>query len=248
MYWDGENQNYACDGKIQYGTWWQPVMTIVLINTLSTICLANTIKDIQSKYAGPGTFLMFFGIFLQISANILLVLTAVKDPATIPTRVSVNIFNFADILFSVQRFLKHAFKRKQDNIAEVDRQKYLDVVNGRLTKIKYCSSCHIYRPPRTVHCGACGCCIERLDHHCPWIGTCVGKRNYKYFIMFMWSLFLICLFAIATCSGHIANREAFGSKLEDNQRGISAAQVGSIVILTITCGLSIFVFFLFGYH
>lgn len=148
----------------------------------------------------------------------------------------------------MQRFLRTAFKRKQDFIAETERQKYLDVVNGRLTKIKYCSSCHIYRPPRTVHCGACGCCIERLDHHCPWIGTCVGKRNYKYFILFMWSLFLICLFAIITCGGHIADYKSFGRKSGTDEISISGAQVGSIVILTITCGLSLFVFFLFGYH
>lgn len=31
-----------------------------------------------------------------------------------------------------------------------------------------CAVCKVMRPPRAGHCRTCGCCVQRLDHHCIW--------------------------------------------------------------------------------
>lgn len=98
--------------------------------------------------------------------------------------------------------VKHLFKPDETDtmIANQVPPPYKETtINNVIVRLKWCRSCKVYRPPRASHCKRCNSCIERFDHHCPWTGTCIGRRNHRYFFGFVTSTTILCAYA-ALCS------------------------------------------------
>ncbi|KXN92539.1 putative palmitoyltransferase ZDHHC20 [Leucoagaricus sp. SymC.cos] len=66
---------------------------------------------------------------------------------------------------------------------------------------RYCYRDQLVRPHRAHHCRNCGTCVLKFDHHCPWIGQCVGARNHKFFLNFCQSAAVFTLYVLGTLVG-----------------------------------------------
>lgn len=81
-----------------------------------------------------------------------------------------------------------------------------------LPEVRYCFKEGFVKPTRAHHCRACGTCILKYDHHCPWIGQCVGAHNQKYFVNFLQWAMLFCIWTFGTLLAQVikVNKEPNG--------------------------------------
>ena len=130
--------------------------------------------------------------------------------------------------------------RQYGNNAQLRDKNYYVVINGSLVNINYCHTCSIYKPPRTSHCRVCDNCCQRFDHHCLWLGTCVGKRNYKYFYL------LVVFISINTVVEVIYNIYILIESIKDKDEKKIKHRTFTIAVVCSTSfyGLMFFIFFI----
>ncbi|KAG9015877.1 hypothetical protein FRB90_004337 [Tulasnella sp. 427] len=63
---------------------------------------------------------------------------------------------------------------------------------------RYCQREGFVKPIRAHHCRVCATCVLNFDHHCPWVGHCVGARNRKFFMNFVYWGFVYCAWICIT--------------------------------------------------
>jgi hypothetical protein len=79
-----------------------------------------------------------------------------------------------------------------------------------------CKHCDAWQGLRTKHCHDCGRCVRRFDHHCFWVGTCVGEKNHARFVCYLASQNALILWAFHIASSGVRYRPTAREMLDDN--------------------------------
>ena len=83
-------------------------------------------------------------------------------------------------------------------------------------ELRFCKKCQSRKPDRAHHCSTCKRCVLKMDHHCPWLATCVGLRNYKAFLLFLVYTTLFCWICFAITSSWLWNEALSDSRYVDS--------------------------------
>ena len=103
---------------------------------------------------------------------IFLFMTSGRDPGIIPRNSLPPEADEADLTTPSMEWVNH----RTPNL-KIPRIKDI-TINGYSVKVKFCETCLLYRPPRASHCSICNNCVQKFDHHCPWVGQCIGLVSY----------------------------------------------------------------------
>jgi palmitoyltransferase ZDHHC9/14/18 len=150
-------------------------------------------------------------------------LTALTDPGYIPKQFH----PFTKGPESTHTILK-AIENDPLHISPFHNKQFIIRISGKMQRMKYCDTCIFYlglvvRPPLTSHCTFCDLCVEGFDHHCPWVGNCIGKRNYKYFFWFL----------LAMSFNILCQLVGIGTYMNENVRKIEGEVTGMTLVLIV---------------
>jgi hypothetical protein len=150
-------------------------------------------------------------------------LATFMDPGVIPRGKIVDVFWEALLLHHLLLYVRAA-SADEDRDDDFRAPLYRNIeINGITVRMKWCVTCQFYRPPRCSHCSVCNNCIDIFDHHCPWVNNCIGRRNYRYFFMFLISLSVHTIAIFVMCLVHVLHRRDTLTEVREVQKALSCA-------------------------
>ncbi|KAF5730978.1 protein S-acyltransferase 7 [Tripterygium wilfordii] len=189
--WKGSNI-FFLQGRLIFGPDVRSVLLTVflIVAPVAVFCVFVARKLMDDFQHHLGILVMVIVVALTLFDLIVLLVTSGRDPGIVPRNAhppEPEVYEESSGVWPGQT-PPQRLPRTKDVI-----------VNGITVKTKYCDTCMLYRPPRCSHCSICNNCVEKFDHHCPWVGQCIGLRNYRFYFMFVFTSTLLCLYIHGFC-------------------------------------------------
>ncbi|KAK9678717.1 hypothetical protein RND81_11G229000 [Saponaria officinalis] len=236
--WKGSNI-FLCGGRLIFGPDARSlIVSVLLVLVPAVIFCIFVARNLLHKFSSynSGYAILAATIIYTVYVLVLLLFTSARDPGIIPRNSHPPEEEFCYDSASAEG-------GRPTPSLQFPRTKEV-FVNGVPVKVKYCETCMLYRPPRCSHCSICNNCVDKFDHHCPWVGQCIGMRNYRFFFMFISSATLLCIFVFVMSALNI-------KFLADDHRNVWKAIKASpaSLVLMAYCFISLwFVGGLTGFH
>jgi hypothetical protein len=142
------------------------------------------LKPATRKMRRSPTTMIFF---LCLFATCMLIQITMTFPYLSTVQIAINLT--CSIICTVFLFLSSF---KQPGYLKPQTTDFIRLL-ATIDSTSLCADCCTIRTSRSRHCSICGHCVERFDHHCPWVNNCVGVGNHMPFYFFIVSMFLTLL-------------------------------------------------------
>ncbi|KAL4354771.1 hypothetical protein GQ457_06G012000 [Hibiscus cannabinus] len=203
--WKGSNR-FFFGGRLIFGPDFASLFlsTFLIAGPAIAFCVRMYTKiKHESTNVGRGYSILILCALLTVLDLVFLFFTSGRDPGILPrnSKPPESVEAFDDITPSMEWVSGTTPHLKLPRTKDV-------MINGHTVKVKYCDTCLLYRPPRASHCSICNNCVQRFDHHCPWVGQCIGIRNYRFFFMFISTTTILCLYVFGFSWINVLEKEA----------------------------------------
>ena len=235
---NGADKNILNKNKISPATLARESPELTDIFLKKGICQKLFFKPDINKKSNLSNINMLLFIILHITVIFLtFVMLMPYFDNTVFTLIYLAISFLLFILFFILSFSDPGKLINSNNMSMLDL-----VLRGELLE-EYCPNCLIKMNYRTKHCIICEKCVDEFDHHCFWVGNCIGKNNYLLFFIFLVFVIFntVFNFLITTYYVFTEMKSPFGEKTNDAFPGFYFGVNSVIYNRTVRIVVSIFI-------